>query len=73
MAFTEEQKNSAGMKMALELGIEFTSRMSQPGWWLVAFRDAETSHKVRDQFIADGFIVEVCPNQSWLRVLQGKA
>lgn len=68
MSFTEEQKNTAGMKMALDAGIEFTSRLSYPGWWFVGFRDAETSHAVRDQLQADGFLVEVCPNQSWLRV-----
>lgn len=68
--WSEKQKASKGMKMALDQGIEFTSRLAQPGWWFVAFRTPEAAHEVRAQLEADdaGFTVEVCPNQSWLRI-----
>jgi hypothetical protein len=52
----------------LDRGIEFTSKFTEPGWLFVAFRSPEDSHAVRDQLLADGFTVEVCPNQSWLRI-----
>lgn len=67
MAWTPAQKETAGFKM-LDRGIEFTSKLTEPGWLFVAFRSPEDSHEVRDQLLADGFTVEVCPNQSWLRI-----
>jgi len=69
MAWTAAQKETAGYKM-LDLGIEFTTSTRRPGMLLVAFRSPEVSHQVRDQLIADGFTVEVCPNQSWLMIQQ---
>lgn len=67
--WSEAQKESAGMKAAMKEGIEFTSKLTQPGWLFIAFRTPEASHAVRDQIIKDGLItVEVCPNQSWLRL-----
>jgi hypothetical protein len=65
--WTPEQKATAGFKMMLVEGIEFTSKSGRPSL-LVAFRSPEISHAVRDQLRADGFTVEVCPNQSWLEV-----
>ena len=59
---------TAAQKEMLDRGIEFTTKFTEPGWLFVAFRSPEDSHEVRDQLIADGLIVEVCPNQSWLRI-----
>lgn len=67
MSWTAAQKETAGFKM-LDKGIEFTTKFTEPGWLFVAFRSAEISHEVRDQLIKDGITVEVCPNQSWLRL-----
>jgi hypothetical protein len=67
MAWTPEQEASAGFKMMMTLGFEWKSS-TQSTDLLVNFGTPEISHKVRDQMIADGFTVIVCPNQSWLAI-----
>lgn len=54
----------------LESGIEWTSKLTEPGYLFVAFRTEQTARDLKDRMNQAGFTVEICPNPTWIKVLQ---
>jgi len=58
------------MKTMMEYGIEFTSKLTEPGYLFVAFRTEQTAREIMESMNLQGFTVEQCENPTWIRVKQ---
>lgn len=54
----------------LAKGIEWTSKLTEPGYLFVAFRTEATARDLADRMNQAGFTVEICGNPTWIKILQ---
>lgn len=57
-------------KTMLDAGIEFTSKLTEPGYLFVAFRTEQTAKEIMESMNQQGFTVEICGNPCWIKVVQ---
>ena len=54
----------------LDAGIEFTSKLTDPGYMFVAFRTEHTAREIMESMNLQGFTVEICGNPTWIKIKQ---